>query len=232
MRYLPILALGLLLGPAGALTLNEVVELSRAGVGDQVIIAAIERDGGEFMLSSSRISQLRREGVSSRVLQALVDSGRRPQRYEDLSLTERRRFSGIQTVPGPYYRPPGAHSLSNPYEERPVFRPNYDPYSGQTVYGPQYDRYDRNDCYDRYDRYDRYPYRPQEIRHNPYGTPPTYCPPGGPPTYVVRPNRPAFVYGPSGTYGRPDCYRPQRYQRDGWQVSARVGPFVVVGSGY
>jgi len=52
--------------------LEEVIELSQAGVGEGVIRAQIEASGQVFYLSASEILRLKREGVSEPVIEALI----------------------------------------------------------------------------------------------------------------------------------------------------------------
>ena len=61
---------------AGAISLRDVVELSRAGLGDEVIVALIEIDPIRYDLDAPKLLELQAAGVSERVLVALVRSGR------------------------------------------------------------------------------------------------------------------------------------------------------------
>jgi len=80
-RLLGILALALLLIPrpaaAGELTLRDVLELHRSGMGDELLVAVIEADGGPFHLAMADILDLRSGGLSERVISALVRTGSR-----------------------------------------------------------------------------------------------------------------------------------------------------------
>src|SRR5690606_17281670 len=60
----------------GDLTVRDVIELHRAGLGDEVLIALIEVDGGPFALSQPDVLDLRAEGLSDAVIAALVRAGR------------------------------------------------------------------------------------------------------------------------------------------------------------
>jgi hypothetical protein len=62
--------------PCYAVTLRDLVELSRAGLGEDVLIALIDADGGKFTLTAAELLELRQEGLSDRVLVALLRSGR------------------------------------------------------------------------------------------------------------------------------------------------------------
>ena len=75
-RIFGILLAALLLTPlsaaAGELTLRDVMELHRTGLGDDLLIAVIEADGGPFRLSFADIQDLKSDGLSERVIAALV----------------------------------------------------------------------------------------------------------------------------------------------------------------
>ena len=59
-----------------AVTLEDVVELLQAGVGDVVLIELIEMDDIAYPLTPSRLRALKGAGVSDQVLLALLRSGR------------------------------------------------------------------------------------------------------------------------------------------------------------
>ena len=63
---------------AGDLTLRDVIELHRSGLGDQLLMAVIEADGGPFSLGFADIQDLKGEGISERVISTLVRTGSRP----------------------------------------------------------------------------------------------------------------------------------------------------------
>ncbi len=65
-------------GPAhaGDLTVHDVIELHRAGLGDEVLIPLIEVDGGPFELTQADLLDLKAHGLSDRVIGALVRAGR------------------------------------------------------------------------------------------------------------------------------------------------------------
>ncbi len=63
---------------ASALTLQEVVSLSRAGMSDQVIIAMIQRDRTIFTIGAEDLVALKAAGVSEPVVLAMLRSGREP----------------------------------------------------------------------------------------------------------------------------------------------------------
>ena len=63
-------------GRADALTIRDIIELTRAGVGEEVLLALIEVDRGVYPNDPATLKQLKAAGVSDRVLVALVRSGR------------------------------------------------------------------------------------------------------------------------------------------------------------
>ncbi len=79
MRRLLLIALLLLpLAPARAeaVTVRDIIELTRAGLGDDVLLALIEVDRRVFAIDAQTIARLKREGVSERVIEAMIRSGR------------------------------------------------------------------------------------------------------------------------------------------------------------
>src|SRR5204863_6365215 len=61
---------------ADALTVRDIVELTRAGLGEEVLLALIEIDRSIFPIDAASIKQLKVDGVSERVIVAMVRSGR------------------------------------------------------------------------------------------------------------------------------------------------------------
>ena len=77
--WIAIVAVSALLIPGGraeALTIRDVIELTRAGVGDEVLLALIEVDRSLYAIDTTTLKQLKAAGVSERVMVALVRSGR------------------------------------------------------------------------------------------------------------------------------------------------------------
>ncbi len=60
----------------GAVSVRDIVELSRAGLGDEVILALIDIDPVRYDLDAPRVLELKNAGVSERVLAAMLRSGR------------------------------------------------------------------------------------------------------------------------------------------------------------
>ena len=61
---------------AEALTIRDVIELTRAGLSDEVLLALIDVDGGVYASDAETLKALKQAGVSERVMVALVRSGR------------------------------------------------------------------------------------------------------------------------------------------------------------
>ena len=62
--------------PVQALTIRDVIELSRAGLTDEVLVALSEVDGGVYPTDTATLKRLKDAGVSDRVMIALIRSGR------------------------------------------------------------------------------------------------------------------------------------------------------------
>ena len=59
-----------------ALTIRDLIELSRSGLKDDVLLALIEVDGGVYATDTETLKSLKDAGVSDRVMVALIRSGR------------------------------------------------------------------------------------------------------------------------------------------------------------
>jgi hypothetical protein len=59
-----------------ALTIRDVIELTKAGISDEVLLALIDVDGGVYASDATTLKALKEAGVSERVMVALVRSGR------------------------------------------------------------------------------------------------------------------------------------------------------------
>ena len=78
LSFIPFIVLALSLVPstASAITLREVVELTRAGLSDEVLLALIEIDPRVYPIDAATLRMLKESGVSERVIVAMVKSGR------------------------------------------------------------------------------------------------------------------------------------------------------------
>ena len=74
--------LALAAGRAEAVTIRDVIELSKAGLSDQVLLALIEVDRGVFTIDTATVKQLKQAGVSEAVIVAMIRSGRTPRAQE------------------------------------------------------------------------------------------------------------------------------------------------------
>jgi hypothetical protein len=61
---------------ASAVTVDQVAELSKAGVSEAVILALIDRDRTVFSLDADQILTLHRDGLTDRIIVAMLKSGR------------------------------------------------------------------------------------------------------------------------------------------------------------
>lgn len=59
---------------AGAVTLRDLIELSKAGLPDEVLVAVIDADRTIFTLEASQILELKKAGVSKAVLLKMLRS--------------------------------------------------------------------------------------------------------------------------------------------------------------
>jgi hypothetical protein len=74
--------LALAAGRAEAVTIRDVIELSKAGLSDQVLLALIEVDRSVFTIDTPTVRQLKDAGVSEAVIVAMIRSGRTPRAEE------------------------------------------------------------------------------------------------------------------------------------------------------
>ena len=65
-------------GRAEAVTIRDLIELSKAGLGDEVLIALIEVDRQVFTIDTATLRKMKDAGVSEAVIVALIRSGRTP----------------------------------------------------------------------------------------------------------------------------------------------------------
>lgn len=75
-------------GRAEAVTIRDVIELTKAGLSDQVLLALIEVDRSVFAIDTATVKQLKDAGVSDPVIVALIRSGRAPRVAESQPVAE------------------------------------------------------------------------------------------------------------------------------------------------
>jgi hypothetical protein len=63
--------------PALAVSERDLVALAQAGLSDDVLVALVEADDTVFPLDAPRILELRQQGLSERVIMAMLKNGRR-----------------------------------------------------------------------------------------------------------------------------------------------------------
>jgi len=63
---------------ASAVSVQEIIGLSRSGVSDEVILTLIERDNTIFTIDPDQLVVLKKQGVSQAVVLAMLRSGRQP----------------------------------------------------------------------------------------------------------------------------------------------------------
>lgn len=61
---------------AEAVTVRDLIELSKAGLGDDVLLALIEVDRSVFAIDTATLKKLKDAGVSEQVIVAMIRSGR------------------------------------------------------------------------------------------------------------------------------------------------------------
>lgn len=97
---LPILLV--LAGRADALTLRDIVELNRSGLGEEVLLALIEVNQQIYTIDNETILGLREAGLSEKVIVAIVRSGRTNQQPRPLQL----EADPLLQAPPPVYAAP------------------------------------------------------------------------------------------------------------------------------
>ena len=122
--------------PAFAVSVHDLVELSKAGLSDDVLVALIETDNTQFSLDAPKILELRAAGISERVITAMIKSGRVAEEAQPEpppvdqapipapSMTEQQppppQPTTVLIVPwapifaGPIVQPPGGHHRLQP----------------------------------------------------------------------------------------------------------------------
>jgi len=70
------LVVSLVAGQAEAVTVRDVIELSKAGLSDSVLLTLIDVDRSVFSIDTDALKQLKSAGVSDAVIVAMIRSGR------------------------------------------------------------------------------------------------------------------------------------------------------------
>lgn len=145
------LALVLFAGPAWAISVQEVIDLARAQIGDEIIVAKIKADRSTFTLGAKDILELKNAGVSDKVILAMVEAERPP-------LGTPSPAAASQPAPTYYApEPSGASDYGYQPASQPatyqVVQPVY-----RTVYVPSYSTWSYDSgCSSYYPSYSYYP---------------------------------------------------------------------------
>ena len=60
--------------PAQAVTLRDLVDLSKSGLSDEILIALVEAERSVFHLNAADVQELKRQGISDRLLLHLLQT--------------------------------------------------------------------------------------------------------------------------------------------------------------
>ena len=113
---------------ADALTVRDVIELSRAGLGEETLLALIEVDPSVFPIDTATLKSLKAAGVSERVIVAMVHSARvRPELPSDSAPDARLPAQPVAQPAEPQVVVIDHHDAAPQVREVPVAVPVYIP---------------------------------------------------------------------------------------------------------
>ena len=187
-----VLLLAAAAAPAEALTIRDVIELTKAGVSEEVLLALIDVDGGVYASDTETLKALKAAGVSERVMVALVRSGRERQ------------------LPEPAAPPPAPPDEAQAPAPQVVVIEHHEPQVQQVVvpvpvYVPVYTTPSRRH---------RDPYATQRVRTGDFA-PSNYVPFQPAPPVIRQQVEPAPpVYWGFGGKRRPDAWAPSPGERE------------------
>ena len=93
--------------PAGAVSIDDVVAMSRAGVPEEVMVTHVQTHGVIAPLQASDLILLQQQGVSPRVVQSMQNPPQpAPAAYGPPVLVEQPYPVPVYYAPPPYYYPP------------------------------------------------------------------------------------------------------------------------------
>ena len=130
---------------ADALTVRDVLELSRAGLGEETLLALIEVDPSVFPIDTATLKSLKAAGVSERVIVAMVRSAR-----PTPLITEQPPVADASQMPEPQVVVIDHHDSAPQIVEVPVAVPVYIPV---TRHVRDRDNDDRSDSPEHADRH-------------------------------------------------------------------------------
>jgi hypothetical protein len=145
--------------PAAAVTVDQIVALSKAGVSEAVILALLDRDRTVLTIDADRLVTLKREGLSDSLILAMLKSGRDEAEEAAQVVSADKAASILATLPlssslpapdlvivghGPE-RPNTGYSSTGFRTVRPrgsVYEPGFPaiPYGADLGYGPSFKR--------------------------------------------------------------------------------------------
>lgn len=107
-----------------AVTNFDLINMSQAGLSDQVVINSVQTRGGQFDLSPSAIIELKSRGVSDNVILSIQQSSQRGS-YRSVSSVVSRPTTIVSAPPTIYYIRPaptyGVYFGSRPHYHRPHY---------------------------------------------------------------------------------------------------------------
>ena len=131
-----VLLLTLVPSRASALTVRDVIELTRAGLGDEILLALIDVDPSVFPIDSATLKELKEAGVSERVIIAMIRSARLPVvTPQPLAVERPVAAPEPQVVVIEHHEPPQVREV-----EVPVAVPVYIPVATRGHHGSVHDR--------------------------------------------------------------------------------------------
>jgi hypothetical protein len=84
---------------ADAVTVDQIVALSKAGVSEAVILALLERDGTVLSIEPEQVTALKREGLSDTLIVAMLRNGRDQGEDAARAVAEDKAASILATLP-------------------------------------------------------------------------------------------------------------------------------------
>jgi hypothetical protein len=147
-----VVALTLAPRPAAAVSVHDIIELTRAGLGDEVIVALVETSGLVYTLSPQQVVELKRAGVSERVIVLMLRQGRTNLAVPEPALPETPmsppllpygatwQTGGVPAMESPAFGTPSTVVVVVPGVGYPVFVPGKAVHFSRAHKGPRVDR--------------------------------------------------------------------------------------------
>lgn len=127
MRRSIVVFIVMLLGAAKAeaVSVRDLIELSRAGLSDEVLIALIDVDHDVFTLDTPTLKQLKQAGVSDAVILAMIRSGRTAAPEDQSAPQQEGPVAPADIQPPPAYVPVPVPVAVPVFVSAPRHRPEY-----------------------------------------------------------------------------------------------------------